>query len=189
MSEQQIPADQLPPDAPLPVPYQPPPPGCLSIKGKFFAPVVFGQGKIHRLSQREMKALERYLETGSEQAAAQEIGVSPATIRAYLKRKHVQAYVTDMLRRHAFANGMTIQNLLGKLAQCIEGELTLTPTQLEACKAAARILKPSVPGSVVNNVQVNNSVYNGMSAEELTAALQERAEAAKEIFTVRPDAV
>jgi hypothetical protein len=145
------------------------------VAGHIFKPVVFGKGTLHKLSQREARLLDKFLETSNIELAAEEIGVTAATARGYLKRAHIKAYIQDMLKQAAQARGLTLDKLMSKLHQGIEGEIALTGNQLEMIKTAAKILKPSTPGVQIN-VQNNTyeSNFSGMTPDQLTAAMRDR---------------
>lgn len=150
----------------------------VSAGGHIFTPVVFGAGNaqaLHMLSQREARFIQKFLATGNLDFACQEIGVADSVGRKYLKRPAVKKYVEDMLTRAALAQGLTLNTLLAKLHQAIEGAIVLTDTQTDALKIAARVLKPA--SSVSINLQQNNihaapSPYADMSAEQLASEIR-----------------
>lgn len=151
--------------------------------GHIFMPAVFGSGdarKLHKLSQREAKFLKVLLETQSYERAGAEIGVDYEAAKRWGKRKAVQAYIHDMLEQKALAEGLTLQKLLAKLNQAVDGDLVLKEGQTEAIKIAARLLRPAVAVQV-NNLTQNNinagagpSPYSGLSAAESAELLKQR---------------
>lgn len=156
----------------------------LKVGGHVFVPVVFGKGadvKLHKLSQREAKFVKKLLDTGSLEHAALEIGVSLEAGKRYAKRPAIQRYLYDMLEQRALASGLTIEKLLAKVHEQIEGRVTLTEAQMEGIKVAARLLRPTSPAlSLTVNQQNNNfsgpSPYAGLTVDEIRTALVKRGE-------------
>lgn len=151
-------------------------PGVL-VRGHVFRPVVIGKGQLHRLSTREARFLDKFLETGNLDIACQEIGIANGTGINYLKRPHIKRYIEDMTRQQALAAGLTMEKLMAKLSAGLDGEINLSKDQIEIVKVAARILRPSTPGLQINLQQNNigsSSPYSLMTPDQLTTAMRER---------------
>lgn len=151
---------------------------ALEAGGHVFKPVVFGKGEVHKLSQREAKFLDAWLASFNLPLACMEIGITQEAGKNYLKKPHIKRFVDDMLRQKAFAAGLTIDKLLSTMNQALDGTIDMTPSQRDAMKTAAKVLRPS--GSQINinqntiNVPAANSPYAAMSMNELATELKEK---------------
>lgn len=152
-----------------------------TINGHMFTPVVFGRAGLHRLSQRESKFIKCILETGSLDMAADEVGIARKAAKRYSERKSIQKYLRDMMEQKALAQGLTLEKLMARLNQAIDGTTVMSEGQLDAIKIASRILRPDNCGSSGKSVSVtvnqqNNfngpSPYSALSREELLADLK-----------------
>lgn len=149
-----------------------------------FVPVLFGDGKkkvLHKMSHREAKFLAKYLATMSVSEACKEIGLGQDMGARYLKRKAIKKFLEDKFQERALAQGLTVDKLLAKLSQHIDGAVELTDSQMEGVKTAAKILRPagaSGPHLTQVNVNVNvaNSPYAELSDADLQAQLKDAAD-------------
>lgn len=112
-----------------------------------------------KFSERERKIVQILLKTGSAAKAAEEIGVTTATVYNYIKRPFVKAYLEMMRERAAGAADLTIEKITKVINGAVDGK-ELTPMQLQAAALAAKILQPVKGNSITVNTQNN---YNGVS--------------------------
>lgn len=118
-----------------------------------------------RLSDRERKALAILLKTGSAQKAADEIGVKPDTIKAYMRRPFVKAYLAKMRERAAKAADLSMEKVAAVIGGAVDGDTKITDRQLAAATAAAKVLNPAggKGGSTITVNQQNNFGSTGSS--------------------------
>lgn len=160
---------------------RPAPDRSLSMNGRTFVPVILGKadGELLKFSDREVRFLDRFLATMNLDMACEEIGIAESTGRNYLKRPHIRKYLEEKLRIAALEAGTDIREHVAWLRNVRDGVDKPTGTQLEAAKIISRHLRPSGPGVVINNNQLNvqggvASPYAGMTSEQLLAGMKER---------------
>lgn len=159
--------------------------------GHVFSPVILGKGDgqtLHRLSQREQRFVSKFLDTNNIELASLEIGIDAEAGKKYIRRPAIKEYLRDMLEQRALAQGLTLDKLMATLHKAVDGIIDLTPSQRDAIKTAAKILKPSIMSLQVNNTQINNngasagnSPYAKMSGAELENEWRQRLADAKPI--------
>ena len=125
-----------------------------------------------RLSDRERKLITVLLESGSIPRAAEEIGISTSTVRKYMKRPFVVAYLEQMRQRMAGALDLTSEKVARVINAAVDGVEDITEQQLKAASIAARILNPENRGTNItvnqqNNYGVGTSPFAGLKHEEL----------------------
>lgn len=129
------------------------------------------------LSERERKAIDIYLKTGSRVRAAEEIGVEPQTITNYFKRPFVRAYLEIMRERSAKAADLTIDKAAAVISRALDGDEGVSDRQLLAAEKATKLLRPTAAnGSPITINQQNNfngpSPFQGLDSAAMLAELR-----------------
>lgn len=114
------------------------------------------------ISDRESKFVVLLVKTGNLQKAADEIGISLALARRFLRRPGVRLYISHLRRRAALAADLTLDKTAAIISRAVDGDPTVKDSQVSAAIAAAKLMTPaaSKPGVNVTVNQQNN--YNGV---------------------------
>jgi hypothetical protein len=134
-------------------------------------------GKIVRTSvtitDLEFRLVNRYVDTLNARAIAAEFSISLRQVRNILQRERINAYVAWRVQTAASAAALTLDKVLAKLNDAVDGTSDLSEAQLSAIGHAARILKPAAVGGGVT-VNMQNNFGRGAPAAESPYAKMER---------------
>ena len=161
--------------------------GAVHVAGNIFAPIIL-KGKagakpsISRISQRELKFVNKLLATGNLNLACHEVGSTLPAGKRLLKSARIKQFIDEMIEQTALANATTVNDNLVWLRNVREGDTPANQRQMDAAKVIARILQPRGAGSVHVNVnqQFNGGAnqaanpYSGMPFDQVISETEER---------------
>jgi hypothetical protein len=146
-------------------------PAKMDRNGKAYHPVKM-------FSQKEIRFLNRFMQSMSLAEACLEIGVDEMQGRKYLRRPHFKAYLDGNIRQAALASGTNVENHIAWLRGVRDGISEPGRVAMEAAKQLSRFLKPAAP---VNATQINinagaasPSPFKGMSIDQLAGEMRQR---------------
>ena len=150
------------------------------VGGSVFKPVVFEDGsgkKLHRLSQREAKFIEKFERTQNLRLACEEIGVTLEAGQKYFDKPHIKRFCADRWKERALAEGVTLDFFLAKVKLLVDGEIEMSKSQIEGMKIGARLVSPSTPiianqTNIQNNFNGAPSPYANLSKEEMVEQMK-----------------
>ena len=128
-----------------------------------------------RISFKEKSILDNFLESGSIADTAKNAQLSEDTVKDYLERTQIKAYLAKRIYQAAQSKEVNYEKIMGIICDVLEGRKTLDASQARTLDLAARILKMVTPGgiNIVTQVHVENP-FSAMKDEELNEAIKGR---------------
>jgi hypothetical protein len=165
-----------------------PEPTRLQVGDKVFVPIILGKSadgkkpRIKKFTQRELRFLDKLIQTRDFQISAEEVGIDIQTAKKWVRKTHFRAYMQDAYRRAALAQGIDAQEHIAWLRAVRDGFETPNDMAMEASKQLSRFLRPSAPTvvnasqTIINNGSAAPSPFKGMSREQLAGEMGKRLE-------------